>query len=245
MSRSDDQGLLILNENGGGRSTRPKSLIQAISEIEQFSVAEMNSEIPEGSLPIKTALSFFDVGLKSGLFSGLMTAVTTPLMMAAGQKLIPVFGEYEPSLFNQIFSLALAISFPICFGIFLFMSMTKSYAGNITKRAIDYLCGGVASGTIIKTVLFVLLFHYICFQILDADKVIDALRWINGLLYMEYLNLNYQKIFDWIMEFKLILIPSSYFMTFVNGVFVVMALLALVIGRYRTKVRKEFLKEWE
>jgi hypothetical protein len=91
MSRNDDQGLLILNEHGGGRSTRPKDLIQAISEIEQFSVAEMNSEIPEGSLPIKTALSFGDVGVRSGLFSGLMTAVTTPLMMAAGQKLIPIF----------------------------------------------------------------------------------------------------------------------------------------------------------
>jgi hypothetical protein len=197
MSRNDDQGLLILNEHGGGRSTRPKDLIQAISEIEQFSVAEMNSEIPEGSLPIKTALSFGDVGVRSGLFSGLMTAVTTPLMMAAGQKLIPIFGEYEPSLFNQVFSIALAIAFPICFGIFLFMSLTKSFAGNITRRAIDYLAGGVALGTGAKTILFIILFHHVCFQ------------------------------------------------TFVNGVFVVIMLMALVIGRYRTWVRKKFLREWE
>jgi hypothetical protein len=52
-------------------------------------------------------------------------------------------------------------------------------------------------------------------------------------------------IFGWIMEFKLVLIPSSYFMTFVNGVFVVIMLMALVIGRYRTWVRKKFLREWE
>lgn len=245
MSSSDDQGLLILNDSAGGKTTKPKSLIQAISEIEQFSVAEMNSEIPEGSLPQATALSFMDVGIKSGLFSGLMTALSTPFMMAAGQKLIPIFGEYEPSLFNQIFSVALTIAFPICFGIFLFMSLTRSYAGNITKRAIDYLAGGVATGTAIKTGLFIWVFHYVCFQVLDADKVIDALHWISRLPLIDHLNLDYQLIFDWTMEFKLVLIPSTYFMTFVNGVFIVTVLMALVIGRYRTWVRKKFLREWE
>ena len=244
MSKSGDKGM-VWQDNTSGKTTKPKSLIQAISEIEQFSVAEMNSEIPEGSLPRATALSFMEVGVKSGLLSGLMTAVSTPLMMAAGQKLIPIFGEYEPSLFNQIFSLALTIAFPICFGIFLFMTLTQSYAGNITKRAIDYLAGGVATGAAAKTLLFVILYHYVCFQTLDEDRVIGALNLIQALPLIGLLHLDFKMIFDWIMEFKLVLIPSSYFMIFVNGVFVVIVLMALVIGRYKTRVRKEFLKEWE
>ena len=39
-----DEGLLIVNDDS--RTVKPKSLIHAISEIEQFSVAEMHSEPP-------------------------------------------------------------------------------------------------------------------------------------------------------------------------------------------------------
>jgi hypothetical protein len=244
MSRRDDQGALIMNDNSS-RTTKPKSLIQAISEIEQFSVAEMSSEIPEGSLPIATALSFMEVGIKSGLMSGLMTAVTTPLMMAAGQRLIPIFGEFEPALFNKTFSIALAVIFPVCFGIFLFAALTKSYAGNITRRAIDYLIGGVSTGTAIKTILFMLLYHYVCFQTLDPDVVVNALLWLQKLTLFLKLNINYEAVFDWLMDFRRILIPSSYFILFINSAFMVILVMALVIGRYRTRVRKEFLKEWE
>jgi len=242
---SNDQGLLILSDDSNNKTTKPKSLIHAISEIEQYSVAEINSELPEGSLPIAASLSFFEVGLKSGLLSGFITAVMTPSMMAASENLIPVFGEVDQSLFNRLFSIALTVTFPISYALFIFMSLTKSYAGNITRKAINNLVGGVSVGTIMKTFIVVLLFHFMCFHTFDADAIIDKLNWFHDLTFVPKLNLNYEAIFAWVMAFKVLLIPSAYFVAFINTVFVLIVVLAVIIGRHRTTVKKEFLKEWE
>lgn len=241
---SNDQGLLILTDDNT-KTTRSKSLIHAISEIEQFSVAEMNSELPEGSLPIAASLSFFEVGMKSGLLSGFITAIMTPLMMAASENLIPVFGEFEHTFFNRLFSIALTITFPVSYALFIFTSLTKSYAGNITKKAINNLVGGVSTGTIVKTCIVILLFHFLCFNTFDADAIVDKLSWIDSIGFISKLNLDYESVFDWIMKFRVLLIPSSYFIAFINTVFVIIVVFAVIIGRYRTKAKKEFLKEWE
>ncbi len=241
---NNDQGLLILSDDNS-KTTKPKSLIHAISEIEQYSVAEINSELPEGALPLAASLSFFEVGLKAGLLSGVITGVMTPLMMAASENLITVFGAFEPSLFNRLFSIALTITFPISYALFIFMSLTKSYAGNITRRAINNLVGGVSSGTIVKTIIVVLLFHFMCFHTFDSDAIVDKLNWFHDLSFIPNHNLDYEAIFEWIMAFKVLLIPSAYFVAFINTIFVLIVVLAVIIGRHRTKTKIEFLKEWE
>jgi hypothetical protein len=238
---SKDEGLLIVNDDN--RNVKPKSLINAISEIEQFSVAEMHSEIPEGSLPIATSLSFFEVGLKSGLLSGIITTVMTPLMMAASERLIPVFGEQELTLFNRLFSIALAVAFPVCYALFIFVILTKSYAGNITKKAINNLVGGISFGTVLKTIVVCLLFHFMYFRFLDPDIVTDVLVKIRNIY--DVPQLNYEAIYYWIMGFKKVFIPSAYFIAAVNALFIGIVVSALFIGRYKTRIRNQFLKEWD
>ena len=203
----------------------------------------MHSEIPEGSLPTATSLSFVEVGFKSGLLSGIITTVMTPLMMAASERLIPVFGELELTLFNRLFSIALAVAFPICYALFIFVILTKSYAGNITKKAIYSLVGGISSGAILKTIVVWILFHFIYFRFFDPDAVADVLMGIGNFYYAP--QLNYEAIFYWIMGFREVFIPSAYFIVVVNTLFISIVVSALLIGRIKTRTRHKFLKEWD
>jgi hypothetical protein len=244
MAGNEEQGLLILNDNSN-KSARPKSLIQAISEIEQFSVAEMHSELPEGAMPTLTGVSFFEVGVKSSLISGIVTALTTPLMIAAGEELIPVFGDRELTLFDKIFSVLITVSLPVSFALFICVILTRSYAGNITRKAINSLVGGLSSGKIGMTILVVLLFHYVAFITLSSANVIRAINWVSGIFFVPMLHIDFGSIYRRIMDIKSVLIPSAYFIAFVNLLFVGIVSLAVVIGRRKTKLRKEFLREWE
>lgn len=244
MANNDEQGLLIMTDRTN-KSARPKSLIQAISEIEQFSVAEMHSELPEGSLPTEANCSFYDVGIKSSILSGLVLALTTPLMMAAGDKLLPVFGDRELTFFDRIFSVLITIAFPVSFALFIFVVLTRSYAGNITRKAINSLAGSLSAGNIGMALLISLLYHYISLIFLSSDNVISAIKRVNGIFFVPSLNIDWNGIYWWIMDMKAVLIPSSYFIAFVNLLFVGIVSLAVVIGRQKTKIRKEFLREWE
>lgn len=240
----DEQGLLVLTDDSH-KTTRPKSLIHAISEIEQFSVAEMHSEIPEGSLPLATALSFYEVGFKHGFISGLITAVMTPFMMLANENLIPVFGEFDKSLFDRLFSIALTITYPIAFALFLYMTLTKSYAGNITRRAINNLVGGVSTGAIAKTILMFFLYHFISIRFLEPDKISALLNKIRTTWLIDRLNINYGKVFDLLMGVREILIPSAYYLLIVNFIFVSIVVYAVIVGRNKTSRIKLFKQEWE
>jgi len=244
MANNEDQGLLIMTDKTD-KSARPKSLIQAISEIEQFSVAEMHSELPEGAMPTATGFSFLEVGTKSSLLSGAVTALTTPLMIAAGEELIPVFGDRELTLFDKLFSVLITVAIPVSFALFIFVILTRSYAGNITRKAINSLVGGLCTGKAIMIVFVMILFHYVCFVTLSSANVIRAINWVSGIFFVPALHIDFESIYRKIMDIKSVLIPSAYFIAFVNILFIGIVSLALVIGRHKTKIRKEFLREWE
>jgi hypothetical protein len=175
----------------------------------------------------------------------MVTALTTPLMIAAGEELIPVFGDRELTVFDRIFSVLITVSLPVAFALFIFVILTKSYAGNITRKAINSLVGGLSSGKVIMTIFIVLLFHYVSFITLSSANVLRAINWISGIFFVPLLHIDFDAIYWWIMDFNTVLIPSAYFIAFINLLFVGIVSLALVIGRYKTKIRKEFLREWE
>jgi len=139
----------------------------------------------------------------------------------------------------------ITIAFPVSFALFIFVVLTRSYAGNITRKAINSLAGSLSAGNIGMALLISLLYHYISLLFLSSDNVISAIKRVNGIFFVPSLNIDWNGIYWWIMDMKAVLIPSSYFIAFVNLLFVGIVSLAVVIGRHKTKIRKEFLREWE
>lgn len=239
---SKDSGTIIITDESSG-PIKAKSLIHAMSEIEQFSVAEMSSEIPGGSLPTATSLSFFEVGVKAGILIGFFTTATSPLMMAASERLVPIFGSFDYSLFDKLFSFTLSISFTICYAFFIFSILSHSYVGNITKKAINSLVSGIIISIMTKSFLILLLFHYISLTLINPESVSNILIDIQNSGFFPYWD--FGSIFSWIMRFKQVLIPSAYFIFVINTIFAFIVFMAVIIGKIRTRRMKEFKERWK
>ncbi len=223
---------------------RPRSLVHALSEIEQFSVSEQSSEIPYGALTTFNALSFFEVGVKTGLITGMITALMTPLMMSSVlKKTIPVFGSYEYTAFDKAFSVALTVSFSLCYAIFIFAVLVRTYTGNITKRAINSLVGGLSIGAFFKSILVFFLFHMAYYRLFTVDNIALVLFKIRELNLFH--SINYMKVFYWLVNFREVFIPSAYFNLAISIVFMVIVIASVVIGRRKSKMIDDFKRGWE
>ncbi len=240
MDKGGDEHLIF---PGDGESTKPRSLIHALSEIEQFSVAEMNSEIPEGAMTVATGLSFFEVGIKSGLLNGLVTVIMTPLMMAAGAKLIPIFGDKDPTLFDRLFSVALSVSFSICYALFIFTILSRSYIGNVTRKATNNLVAGLSSGIISKAILSYLIFHFLQIKILTQENIVTIIKKLQDIPFLS--RYDYNALYQWMTDFSKVFVPSAYFVIVISMIFTSIVVSAVIIGMRRTKRRRIFLEEWE
>lgn len=225
-----------------GSMTKPRGLIHAISEIEQFSVAEQEAEIPDEALTTGVALSFFEVGLKTGLLSGLVTTLLTPVMIAASRQLLPVFGSYNMNLFDRLFSLLLTVSLPLGYALFVGLILTRIYSGNITKKTTNNLIGGLCSGAFLKGVISFLFFHFVYIKVTEY-KLAEWITWFMNTRFAP--DFNYQKIYDWLVEFRAIFIPSAYFVLAVNFTFIMILLISLSVGRIKAKKWKAFMDKWK
>ena len=69
-------------------------------------MAAMELETIEGINPmffsLKDRLDTMIVGLKSSFLSGLIVALLTPLAIGVVERIIPIFGDTQPTLFDQI-----------------------------------------------------------------------------------------------------------------------------------------------
>lgn len=134
---SRDSGVVIAT----APVVKPKGLIDAISEIEQFYVAESEgSEIPERFFTIKNRIEFFEVGFKGSFISGLVTVLLTPVAIGVIENMIPVFGSGEPSAYDKLFVFAIALSFTIGYSLFIGV-LGRYYRGKVTRSMIRNFLG--------------------------------------------------------------------------------------------------------
>lgn len=87
--------------------------LNILSEIEQLSVAERNSTLPDGALPPGQWLSYFGSGVEIALVGVIVTAFLSPFMFAVHDGIIPVFGSYEFTTFDRVFTVVYTTSFPL------------------------------------------------------------------------------------------------------------------------------------
>ena len=161
---NDTNAQIITTDSG--RIYKPKDLLSAISEIQQFYVIESKGQnIPAEFLTLERALDFFKIGIKSGFHEGLALALLFPIFHF---YLFPfVFQRLDlvsHILFAGIPYLALIINTLMC------CYISRYFIGNITRKAINALLTGRAMALLAKAFLLYVI-YLILFRISTPENI--------------------------------------------------------------------------
>ncbi|MFN4131721.1 MAG: hypothetical protein ACK4GE_01435 [Caldimicrobium sp.] len=204
------QGTIVF----GGQYERPKSFIEAFSELEQLSAVLGENEVPEQFFTLKQKFDFLGVGILDSIKSTVIAGILTPISVGVIKELIPIFGDVEPTAFDKVFSFLLTIGFSIGYAL-LVASLSRYYFSNkIVKNAMRNFLSGLMFGKIFLTVVFFILYHFFYFW-LRPENVIDVVK---------KFRLSYEvsvQILLWINKFREVFLISAWFLVFTALLFVV------------------------
>ncbi|MFA5353157.1 MAG: hypothetical protein WC291_02915 [Thermodesulfovibrionales bacterium] len=219
---------------------KPKGLLDALSEIQQYFIVEKEgSPVPEDFFTIKGEMSFFGVGFKSAFLSGLISVLFTPIALGVVDKYIPIFGSYEPNLFDRFMAFSIALGFTVGYGAFI-ARLRKYYIGRITRTAIRWLLGGIYTGAAIKAVFAFVLFHIIYFLVLTPKNVTMVLIKNGSYLKPE----TKVQIFEFLMNFKPIFLSSAYFVAISTFLLIAIPSIAIWRGGRKLAAIQENEQRW-
>lgn len=219
---------------------KPKGLVDALSEIQQYYVVERSgSPIPDDFFTLGGKLGFFEVGFRAAFLSGIVSALLMPFAFGVIEKYIPIFGSYDPSLFDRIFALVLSVSFSIAHAVFIAFA-GKYYIGSISKSAIKNLLAGFISGALLKMIIIFILFHTIYFYFLSHDFLVRNLLKFRRFIKYETL----EKVYRFLTEFKPVFLTSSYFIIFTTFLMVAIPVLSILISSRKTRAEIEKEERW-
>ena len=165
--QNDTNAQIITTDTG--RIYRPKNLLSAISEIQQFYVIESKGQnIPAEFLTIERTLDFFKIGVASGFQEGLALALLFPVFHF---YLFPfVFHQldlFSKILFGCIPYLPLIINTTMC------SYISRYYVGNITRKGINSLLMGRAMSLLFKAFLIYVL-YLVLYRISTPENIWKA-----------------------------------------------------------------------
>ncbi len=166
---------IITTGGYGGGAGRPRGLISAISEIQQYFVIEsQGQEIPAEFLTLEGSLDFFRIGATSGFKEGLFLIL-----------LFPVFSFYLlPFVFDtsDLFMKAVLEGtpyLPIMINTLLCIYISRYYVGNLTRRAINSLFIG-RSILLVAKAGFIYVVYYILYKLSTPKNVWSLAKHFNN-----------------------------------------------------------------
>lgn len=201
----------------------PHSLFDAISYVEQqYSNECGGAETSSGLFTTKQKVEFWEVGFKSAIKSGFILALLTPIAVGVIERMIPVFGDKDPTMFDMMFAFLLSFGFPLLFALFLAQVSAKHRAG-YTRSMIKSLMSGFNTGTAIKTIVIFLLFHFLALFGLSDPMLLKFGT------YLKTFKVSYETIsstIEWFIKFRTVLVKSAYIVLATSVVSVLLPMFA-------------------
>ncbi len=162
--QNDTNAQIITSD--GGRIYRPKNLLNAISEVQQFYVIESKGQnIPPEFLTLERSLDFFKIGLKSGFHEGFVLVLLFPVfhfyLFPFVFKQLDFFSHF---IFGSIPYLVLLVNTAMC------CYISRYYVGNITRKAINSLLLGRAMSLLLKAFLLYVV-YLVLYRISTPDNI--------------------------------------------------------------------------
>ena len=144
----------------GGNNTggfRPRSIISAISEIQQCYVIEsQGQDIPAEFLTLEGSLDLFKIGMRSGFKEGLFIILLFPVFSF---YLLPFVLDTSDPFMQVVMNIVPYL--PLVINTILCIYISRYYVGNITRRAINSLFIGRGVILLLKGFLI-----YVVYQII-------------------------------------------------------------------------------
>jgi len=162
--QSDTNAQIITTDSG--RIYRPRNLLNAISEVQQFYVIESKGQdIPGEFLTLEHTLDFFKIGVKSGFHEGFALILLFPVFHF---YLFPfVFHKLDilgHILFGSIPYLVLIVNTGMC------CYISRYYVGNITRKAINSLLMGRAMSLLLKA-FFIYVLYLVLYRLSTPENI--------------------------------------------------------------------------
>jgi hypothetical protein len=211
--------------------TRPRGIIEAVSTIEYYHAQEKRGSIlSSGFFTLKQKIEYFEVGFRGSFISGLITAMITPLAIAVVERMILVFGSTSPTTFDTCFIFLLAFGFTLGYACFIARAASL-YIGPYTRSMIRNFVGGVITGAVCKMFIAFIFFHFLYMVVLSENHVIRILLRVRKYMKMD----TFIAIYQWIMEFRPVLLTASYLIVVTTTVFVILPLITMIIVSMRNR----------
>ena len=219
--------------NNAGQIDKPLNILSAIGEIQSFSVIERDSieEINKDALNIVHRIDFYMVGLKGALLTGILGTILIPFSIGVLDKLIPIFGDRQLTLFDQLYALTLLLGPSLAYGIFI-SGIARCYVGNITKGMIKNLLSGLFLGEMLKVFIFSVLFSYIYVKFSKNE--------IYRVVYLLSAHINkpqgyWVSVYSWLVKFRNVF-PTSIVIIFIAAFLMLgIPMIRLTIKHYKDK----------
>jgi len=213
-SSSGSQSVIMTGQDQQGLGTRkPAGLIDAISEIQQLWVIESTGQnLPADFLTIKGMIQFTVIGMRSGIWEGLLFALLIPLTLTFTSAMI----MHELGLKQDWFfySILYFVAFsPVAFNTFICCFLGKYYIGNVTRRAANCLMNGRSVALFIKGVMVYSIFYFLG-KYLTPDIISTVVHKLHVFGFSDTTKL---KIYSILMEI-VVRLPQAGMFTFLTSV---------------------------
>lgn len=149
-----------------GYSVQPKTLLSAISEIQQFYVIESKGqEIPSEFLTIEGMIGFFKVGSSSGFSEGMFVFMLFPVFKFYLMPFVLKTNDLTLKLLiSSIPFMSIIINGLIC------SYISRFYIGNLTRKAINSLFTGRSLVLMVKS-FFIYVVYYFISHLSTPDRI--------------------------------------------------------------------------
>lgn len=226
---------------------RAKSFLHAISEIEQLSAVEYRTDLPDGVVPLLARFTFWDVPAKTAFVTTLYTFLTAPFCMAVFDRILPVFGETNPSLMDRVFSWLLSAAPALGMGLLIVVVLaTRVYWGRTTKNLVHSFLISFVGTKVAVSFLLGMIIMYLHYSVFTDEWILNLYRSIaHDRFFPPGLRGPAASFTEWLFEFRRTIPGSVAFSVSVHGGVSLLVFLSYLYCRFKSEKLRAFRQEWE
>ena len=231
------------------KSTKAKSFLHAIAEIEQISASEIEMDLPPGAFPTPSKFSFSDVAVKHAATTTAATFLMAPFSMMVVEQLLPIFGSSSPDALDIFFAYLLSAAPAISFVLFFAYVINNIYIrGSVTKSLLSYYINSYVITKFVTTFFFLMFFaivYKVVFSEANIQSFSDIIYDVISVASKTKALSAYKWSYKWLMYFRSVLMPSAIYSTIIH-ICCALLLGAAYLRSYWISKRIDLLrKEWE
>lgn len=220
----------IIPVDTGGQRQKPVGILDAVSEIQRYYVAESGgSSIPSEYFTLDMTMEYFWLGMKSVLHGGIFTILFMPVLVGVLQDKIHIFGHADATLLDRAYMFCMTLMFGFAYAFF-YGYASKFNAGEVTKRMLLNMYGGVTLGSFIKMIASIIVYHILYFVVFSEKSMfwlLSKLTFIKAAVRDD--------IYYWIKDTKEVFISSSLWVFFTCFGYIAICWIAYYTSENRKK----------